>query len=266
MLKVTLIGCGGLGAALAKGLAESPWVTLTVTEKHREKVEKALPDGGFAFEIDPAAAVKAADVVVVAVKPHAVGAVLESIDAALPEGSLTVSCAAGLSLDTLAVHQKRGALARAMPNTGAAVKACTTAVVLGPRTEKERDLMRLQGIFGAVGELRVLPREDLMHPATAVGGSGPAFCLLVLEALMDAGVAAGFSRADAEAFAKGALRAASALADEGSAGPAELRARITSPGGTTAAGLGALEKANVRAGLWDAVKAATERSRELAKG
>ncbi len=266
MVKVTLIGCGGLGAALAKGFAESPWVTLTICEKHRDKAEKALPTGGFAFELDPASAVAGADVIVVAVKPAGVASLLESIDASLPEGSLTVSCAAGVSLDTLAAHQQRGALARAMPNTGAAEKASTTAAVLGPRAEEPRDLPRLRGIFGAVGELRMLPSEALMHVATAVGGSGPAFCLRVLEALAAAGVQQGFSAEEADAFARGALRAASALADRGEQSPAELRARITSPQGTTAAGLAVLESAGLQGILGEAVEAAVERSRELSKG
>lgn len=264
MLRVTLVGCGGLGSALAKGLAANPQVSLTVCEKHREKVEKALPDGGFRFESEVLSAVETADVIVVAVKPDAVPSVLERMNPGLPDESLTVSCAAGLPLDTLAAHQTQGALARAMPNTGAAVNACTTAVVLGARAEEARDLERLRVVFGAVGELLILPREELMHAATAVGGSGPAFMLLALEALTDAALAQGFGPEDASVLARGALRAASALADAGEHPPAELRARITSPNGTTAAGLAALGKGGFREALTAAVEAAVARSKEMA--
>jgi pyrroline-5-carboxylate reductase len=261
-MKVTLIGCGGLGSALARGLSQAEGIQLTVCDKHPEKGKAALAQGEGAFEPDLRKAATGADVVLVAVKPPAVPGVCVVVDGLVDREGLVVSLAAGLSLAVLAQSCRRAALARAMPNTGSSVGAGTTALVLGPRCEEPRDSERLLAIFGAVGQVRALVREDAMHAATAVAGSGPAFALLALEAMMDAGVAAGFSRNDASFFARGAFRAAVALADEGVC-PAELRARIASPGGTTIAGLGALEKAGARSAFWDAIMASIGRSREM---
>lgn len=263
-LRVTLIGCGGLGAALASRLARADDVELTVCDRHPEKVAAAI--GGTSAQAEPDAkkAVAFADVAVVAVKPDAIEALLKQLSSDIPDTCLVVSVAAGLPLKRLQAAAGDRAVARTMPNTGASAGVSTTAYTLGEKCEKPRDDERLRKVFEAVGEVHELRAESYMHQATALAGSGPAFALLVLESMTDAGIAAGLKREEADAFARGALRAASALADAQEASPAELRARISSPGGTTIAGLGALEKGRARATFWDAVMVSIARSKLMA--
>jgi pyrroline-5-carboxylate reductase len=263
MTKVAIIGCGGLGSALARGLSRTDGIELVVCDRHPAKVAEAIEGGEGTAEPDLAVAADGAEVVVLAVKPKDIHGVAQVVDALAEEDALLVSCAAGLPFASISGAASRSALARAMPNTGSGVGAGCTAVVLGPRCEETRDTSRLNVIFGAVGEVVHLAVEDELHGATALAGSGPAFALLALEAMIDAGVAAGVPRAPAETYARGAFRAAAALADGGELDPAGLRARITSPGGTTAAGLAALERGGARAAFADAVAAAYARSREM---
>jgi pyrroline-5-carboxylate reductase len=257
-MKVGLIGCGGLGGAIARGL--SAHVELQVFDRHPERIDAAAPGTGV-----PSAghACDGRDVVLIAVKPMAVAGVLDSVRAFLPGGALVVSLAAGISLKTLSAQLPGLAVARAMPNIGVRLGVGTTGYVLGASAHAPRDASRIESIFGRLGTVSQLPREDLMHPVTAVGGSGPAFLLLALEALIEGGVQAGMPRDVARQFAAGALHAASALVGAGHS-PEELRAAITSPGGTTAAGLFALEERAVRAAFQAAVVAATDRARALA--
>jgi pyrroline-5-carboxylate reductase len=263
-LRVTLIGCGSLGSALARRLSHTDGIELTVCDRHPERVEAAI--GGTSAQAEPAPdkAIAFADVAVIAVKPPAVEALLRQLGTGIPDTCLVVSVAAGLPLARLQAAAPGRAVARTMPNTGASAGVSTTAYTLGDNCEKPRDDDRLRKVFEAVGEVLELRDESYMHQATALAGSGPAFLLLVLEAMTDAGIAGGLTRAEADQLARGALRAASTLADAQEAPPAELRARISSPGGTTIAGLGALEKGRARATFWDAVVVATARSRLMA--
>lgn len=254
-MKVAILGVGGLGSALAHGLVGKV-ERLALSDRHPEKLH---PFTGAATLIDdPVEAARGADVVVLAVKPKHTSDLARAVAPVLGPDALVVSCAAGVPVGALP-----GAAARAMPSIGASRGASTTAVFLGPRCVAERDRPRLHEVFAAVGTVREVPDEGWLHAVTAVAASGPAFLLMAVEALVDGGVEAGLPRADALAFAAGALRAAAARLDEG-VEPAGLRALVTSPAGTTAAGLAALEKAAVRAAFLDAVRAAVARSRELA--
>lgn len=254
-MKVAIVGVGGLGSALAHGLVGKV-AGLTLSDRNPGKL---VPFTGAASLVsDPVEAVRGADVVVLAVKPRATGALAQAVAPALGPETLVVSCAAGVPVATLP-----GAAARAMPSIGAARGASTTAVFLGPSCVAERDRPRIFEVFEAVGQVREVPDEGWLHPVTAVAASGPAFLLVAVEALVDAGVEAGLPRADALAFAAGALQAAAARLEPG-VEPSALRALVTSPAGTTAAGLAALEKAAVRSAFLDAVRAAVARSHELA--
>ena len=153
------------------------------------------------------------------------------------------------------------AVVRAMPNTPALVGAGVAAIA--PGSEAGDDTMAwAEGILGAVGDV-VRVSEPQLDAVTGLSGSGPAYVFLVAEALIDAGVAEGLPRPIAERLAVGTLRGAGIMLAESGQGAAELRAAVTSPGGTTAAGLRALETRAVRAALGEAVAAATARSREL---
>lgn len=265
MKHITLVGCGGLGAALARALAKEPRFSLTVVEKHPEKVVAAVGEGGARFVADGTAGVRGADLVVLAVKPQVTPGVLAALAPGLAPGALVVSCAAGVTLRSLCRSAPGVAVARAMPNTGAALGVSTTALCLGGEPSQDHHRRGVAEVFGVMGEVLFLEDEDLLHAATAVAGSGPAFFLRALEGLLRGAAAAGLREADAHALATGALRAASALVDRGGASPEELRRRITSPKGTTAAGLAVMEEARLPGAFQDAVAAAVERSRELSQ-
>ena len=254
-MKIAILGCGGLGAALARGLLGK--AELTIVDRHAEKLAPFASQARVQQELGDA--VHGAEVVLCCVKPGGTRALVASLEGALGRDALLVSCAAGIEVAGL---RASGPAARAMPNIGAGKGASTTALFLGARCVRPRDLTRLSEVFGAVGAVRELPEESLMHMATAIAASGPAFLLQAVEALVEGGVAHGLPRPDALAFAAGALRAAAALMEEG-VEPAALCALVTSPKGTTAAGLACLEAAGVRAAFAEAVRAAVLRSREL---
>jgi pyrroline-5-carboxylate reductase len=150
---------------------------------------------------------------------------------------------------------------RAMPNTPALVGAGAAAIAPG-RAASDDDLAWAEGILGSVGTVVRLD-EHLLDAVTGLSGSGPAYVFLVVEAMIDAGVLAGLPRPISEALAKQTVLGAAKLVAESGQTPEALRAAVTSPGGTTAAGLRELERSGVRAAFLDAVVAATDRAREL---
>lgn len=197
---------------------------------------------------------------VLAVKPHQVSGVCRAVAAA---GSPRVlSIAAGVTIATLEdAFGSDVAVVRAMPNTPALVGAGAAAVAGGSNAGPD-DVAWAVGVLEAVGSVVEVP-ESLLDAVTGLSGSGPAYVFLVLEALIEGGVAAGLPRATAEELAGQTLLGAAQLYLAGDDTPADLRAQVTSPGGTTAAGLRVLEQRAVRAALIDAVVAARDRAVEL---
>ncbi len=253
---ITIFGAGNLGGALAAGLKDSGHA-LTVCDRNPAKL--AVHGGYAALDTSFGAKASSSEINVLCVKPKHTVEILDSLTSGLRPGALVISCAAGVSLAVLA-RAAQVRVCRAMPNIGAASGQSTTAVCMGPACRPEQDLARVHAVFDAVGTVRIVHDEDLLHAITAIAASGPAFLLLAIEAMLDAGVHLGLARTEALAFAAGACRAAAARLISGIE-PAALRAEVTSPGGTTAAGLAVLEKAAVRAAFADAVAAATDRSR-----
>jgi pyrroline-5-carboxylate reductase len=193
------------------------------------------------------------------VKPYDVAAATTQ---AVGAGATRIlSIAAGVSIGAIEAAAGPGvAVVRSMPNTPALVGEGASAIA-GGSAAGPADLDWAEQILGAVGSVVRVPEAQL-DAVTGLAGSGPAYLFLIAEALIDAGVLAGLSRANAEALVSQLfVGSAALLADRGD--PAALRAMVTSPGGTTAAGLRALESAGVRAAMLDAVMAATARSREL---
>ncbi len=196
---------------------------------------------------------------VIAVKPYDVEGVSRQLAAA--GVSRVLSIAAGVALADLDRWLDPVAALRAMPNTPALVGCAASAVSAGRRAGPD-DVEWAKGILTAVGTVVELP-EPALDAVTGLSGSGPAYVFLVAEALIDAGVLAGLSRPVARDLAVQTLLGSARLLAETGEEPSALRAAVTSPGGTTAAGLRALEAAGVRAALLEAVMAATERAREL---
>ena len=259
---VGVIGLGNMGAAIANGLLASSKVSAGRLHGFDANAHRTAAFGGQGHG-RCAALLDQAEIVIVAVKPHIVPSVLQEI-AAHGSTALFVSVAAGVTLDTIeqALPNARGVI-RAMPNTAAEVCASTTALVASASTA-QADIGRTVALFDAVGTTVVLDREPLMHVATALVGSGPAFVYVMAEALADGAVAAGMPRQLARDAAAGMLAGAAALLAAHDGSPAELKDRVASPGGTTIAGLRALESHGFRDAVIEAVLAASRRSEEIA--
>ena len=258
--ELAVIGGGNMGAALVGGLLAgggvdpSSIVICEALDDRRRQLVELFPGVAIADNVPPSVAV------VLAVKPADIPAAARA--AALVGARRMLSIAAGVP--TAAIEREVPgdvAVVRAMPNTPALVGQGASAIA-GGAMATEDDLVWAERILGAVG-LVVRVDEDQLDAVTALSGSGPAYIFLVAESLIAAGVRAGLSEDLATALTTQLLVGSSALlADRGDA--AALRVMVTSPGGTTAAGLRVLDERDVRGAFADAVEAAAARSRELA--
>jgi pyrroline-5-carboxylate reductase len=263
MMRLQLIGGGRMGEALLGGLLAAGWAEpgeLAVVEQieaRRKELADRFP--GVAVAAEPVAA----DGVVVAVKPGDVDAACRAVAGAGVRRALSI--AAGVPIARLEAALGDGvAVVRAMPNTPALIGAGAAAVA-GGSAATDDDLAWAEGVLAAVGTV-VRVSEPLLDAVTGLSGSGPAYVFLVAEALIEAGVLVGLPRDVSTTLAVQTLLGSARLLAESGDGPEALRAAVTSPGGTTAAGLRALEQAGLRAALLDAVVAATERSKQLGAG
>jgi pyrroline-5-carboxylate reductase len=264
--RVALLGGGKMGAALLGGLLDAGFEAeaLSVAEvdpARRHELEERF--AGVRVVPSPAWAVADAEVVIVSVKPGDVAAALDASVTSLPEGALILSIAAGVTIATLEACAPGRPVVRAMPNTAAVVGVAASAVARGT-TATEAHVVLAERILGSVGTVVRVP-EEALDAVTGLSGSGPAYVFLVAEALVEAGVLVGLPRPVSEALVVQTLLGAATLLASGDEGPEALRAAVTSPGGTTAAGLRELEAAGIRAAFLDAVAAATERSRALGR-
>ncbi|MBV9664476.1 MAG: pyrroline-5-carboxylate reductase [Actinobacteria bacterium] len=257
--KLVVMGGGRMGEALVGGLLASGWATASdvVVVEAVEARRKELAAGHAGLQV--AAEPVAADGAVIAVKPNDVEAACRQVGATGPGRVLSI--AAGVTLRALEEWLGDGPVVRAMPNTPALVGAGAAAVAAGSRAG-ESDLAWAEEILGAVGTV-VRVSEPLLDAVTGLSGSGPAYVFLVAEALIDAGVLAGLPRDVSTTLAIQTLVGSARMLAESGDGPETLRAAVTSPGGTTAAGLRVLEDKAVRSAFLEAVAAATERSRQL---
>mgnify|MGYP000970001801 FL=1 len=202
------------------------------------------------------------DVLVLAVKPAAAAAAMRETAPYLRRGALVLSIVAGLTMAQIAAAYPRHPIIRAMPNTPLAVGAGMSAYACsGDADASARKAVDV--VLGTAGRVVEVKECDL-DAVTGLSGSGPAYAFLMIEALTDGGVAAGLRHDTAQVFAAQTLLGAAQMVLDGAA-PAALRAAVTSPAGTTAAGLRVMENAGVRAALIEAVLAAAERSKELGK-
>ena len=260
-LRLVVIGGGNMGGALVGGLLRSGWCAphelLVVEMLASRRAELASLHPGLVVSDTVDREVPAA---LVAVKPVDVGAAC----AVLASAGVTrvLSIAAGITIAALEAGLPAGtAVVRAMPNTPALIGEGAAAISAGTAASDD-DLAWAEAILGTVGSVVRVP-ERLLDAVTGLSGSGPAYVFLVAEALVEAGVLVGLPRATSRALAVQTLLGSARLLAESGDLPEVLRANVTSPGGTTAAGLRELERSGVRAAILDAVVAATERSREL---
>lgn len=266
--KIAVIGAGNLGEALIRGLLEAKTVSperMAVSDASAERLQAIESRNRLAMATtDNRRAADWADVVVIAVKPHVVARVIEDIAEGLRAEQLLISFAAAVPISRIEAGLKAPQpIVRAMPNIAMTVGASATALCSNAIATKEH-IETAREIFSSVGEV-VFVDEEQMHAVTGLSGSGPAYVFTILEALTAGGVKAGLPASTAAKLAAQTLLGAARMALASDLHPAALRDQVTTPGGTTIAGLHEMELQGVRGALISAVEAAVERSRELAE-
>jgi len=265
--RIGFIGAGQMARALGQGFVKAGLTEasrLVASDPIAEAREQFAQATGAPTTDNNREVAAASDVIVLAVKPQQMGKLLGELRAELSPEKLVVSIAAGVRLAVLAEGLGAGTrLVRVMPNTPWLVGQGASAYCLGGKATAEDG--RLVGqLLGAVG-VAFQVEEPLLDAVTGLSGSGPAFVYLMIEALSDGGVRVGLSRAVATTLAAQTLRGAAEMVLATGEHPGVLKDRVTSPGGTTIAGLAVLESGGVRGTLIDAVRAATERSIALGR-
>jgi len=264
--KVGFLGAGNMASALVRGLLHggaflSPH-QICVSATSRARLEKLSGEyKGLVTTTSNAEVCKFSDVIVLAVKPQIVDKVLDQIAPHFKVGGLLISVAAGVSTGAIEARLKEARVVRAMPNTAATVLAGATAVCRGEHA-RDADVEFAEQLFGLVGRTVVLD-ESLMDAVTGLSGSGPAYLMLIIEALADGGVKVGLHRDTALMLAAQTVYGSAKLLLETGEHPGRLKDMVTSPGGTAIAGLHTLEAGGLRTTLINAVEVATRRATEL---
>jgi pyrroline-5-carboxylate reductase len=262
---IAMIGGGQMALALAEGFCRAGLLRPADIIVHdpvpaaRERLAARVP--GIRFASSGAEAAAAARLLVLAVKPQQAATACAEFSAALAPDAVVVSIVAGLTLRKLADLTGCSSIVRVMPNTPCLVGRGVSVVCRTPEVSTG-DLARVLELLAAVGRVHEV-EESLLDAVTGLSGSGPGFVALVVEALADGGVKAGLPRSLSLALATETLSGTAALLDQTGEHPAQIKDRVSSPGGTTIAGLAVLEQRGVRGALIDAVVTAAARAREL---
>jgi pyrroline-5-carboxylate reductase len=263
--QIAFIGSGKMGEAIIKGLLDQKLIQPEfIVASDPIAARRAHMETVYGVEItdDNAGAAAQADIVVLSVQPQVLTRAGASLAGRLKSGALALSILAGVSIQTLQRALHHEAIVRCMPNTPAQIGMGVTVWTATPEvTSRQRE--QAATLLGALGLELSVDDERYLDAATGLTGSGPAFVLLLLESLIDAGVHVGFARTDAQRMVLQLMAGTVRMAQESGLHPAELKNRVTSPAGTTAAGLFELEAAGVRAAMIRAVEAAYHRSQAL---
>ncbi len=265
-LKIGVIGVGNMGSSLVRGWLDGGRVKsgLVTAVDPREEVLAPLRSVGVTVGSDPSLAVSGKDLVVLGIKPQIADEVMRDIAPALQPGQVLVSIMAGVSTDGIErAAAKSQPVVRVMPQILVSLRAAASALAAG-RYASDDDVRLVQELFDEVGTT-VIVEEKQMDAVTGLSGSGPAYVYTIIEALADGGVRMGLPPEAALKLAAQTVCGAGRMVLESGEHPAELKDRVTSPGGTTIAGLHELEKGGLRKALIDAVQAATNRSIELGR-
>ncbi|MCP4628211.1 MAG: pyrroline-5-carboxylate reductase [bacterium] len=263
---IAFIGTGNMGDALVSGLinsGSSKPKNIICSDVRKDRLDKIKSRYKVRTTTSNLKAVAEADIVIYAVKPQLMAAVLTETGAKLDMSKLVISIAAGVPLAAMeSCIDKDMRLIRVMPNIAAAVKEAASAIAAGEHATKE-DVNLAMEIFNSIGKCIFLKENYLMDAITGLSGSGPAYIFLIVDALADAGVKMGLSRQDSLFLAAQTVLGAAKLLMETQEHPGQLKDKVTSPGGTAIAGLATLESGGLRTTLINAVEAATNRSKEL---
>jgi pyrroline-5-carboxylate reductase len=265
--RIGFLGAGNMAGALISGLLRSRSVEagqIRASDPRSERLTELNAAHGIATHTHNAELVAWADLIVLSVKPQTVPKVLEECGSAIGPSHLVVSIAAGVPIRAIEARVGKGTrIVRAMPNTPAIVQAGATAVSRSI-SATDADLEAACSLFDAVGKTVTLDEAHL-DAVTGLSGSGPAYVMLFIEALADGGVRMGLPRDVALTLATQVVYGSAKLLIDTGEHPARLREMVTSPAGTTIAGLTALEARAVRGAIMEAVEKATLRSTELGK-
>lgn len=265
---IGLIGAGNMGSALIAGIVEGKKFEadqLVVSDIKRDRADYLAQKYHVRGADSNQILIKDCDTIILAVKPKEIKPLLRDVKGEIRDDHLLISIAAGVPIATIRDTLQRDlSIVRVMPNTPAMVGMGITAISSGPFA-KAKDIDMAVKIFSQVGET-VIVDEELMDAVTALSGSGPGYIFLIMEALVDAGIRLGLKKEIALALAIQTTLGTAQLARESKESLAELRDKVTSPGGTTAKGLAVMSERGLTDIIIEAVEAACRRSKELSSG
>ena len=265
-MQIGFIGGGAMCEALIKGLLAKALVSpqdVFVSDHKRKRCDYLSEHYGVSASIGTENFLTQLDVLFLAIKPQAAQKAMDEVCEKLPARTLVISIVAGLRLESIEARFLQQPVVRVMPNTPMAVGEGMSAFALGSRAG-ENQLQMTENILAAAGRA-VCVKESMMDAVTGLSGSGPAYAFLMIDALADGGVAAGLPRKDAIMLAAQTLLGAAKMVLDTAEHPDVLRDQVTSPAGTTIAGVRVLEQRGIRGALLDAVLAASEKSRAMGK-
>ena len=260
MMKTGFIGGGNMAEAMIKGMTSQGMKDILVSDPKEERRQYIRKNYNVETTESNTQIVTSCDIIILAVKPQNMDEVIEEIGEEVTDNKTVVSIAAGITLAFLSSKLKTKKLIRVMPNTPALVQKGMTVMSLC-ECFSDRDMAVVREIFMSIGEVITLP-EKYMNAVTAVSGSGPAFIAYFIEGMIESGIKLGLKNDDARILAVQTAIGTSQLLDTGMS-PSKLREMVTSPGGTTAAGLKILYEKGFKDILSAAIEAAKNRSKEL---
>jgi pyrroline-5-carboxylate reductase len=263
--RIAIIGGGRIGEALLAGLLSSGWTGLVVTSRSDDRVAELRERHGVEATTSNPDAVRGATLVVIAVKPQDIDALLAEIGPLLAPEQTVLSVAAAIPTAHIEARIADGVpVVRAMPNAPSTVHEGMAGISAGAHAG-DAQLALAEDVLSHLGRV-VRVSEQAMDAVTAVSGSGPAYFALLAEAMIEAGILLGLSREISTTLVVQTMLGTATLLRDERMHPVELRESVTSPGGTTIAAIRELEQAGVRAAFLNAIQAAMQRSKELAEG
>jgi pyrroline-5-carboxylate reductase len=264
-MRIAILGTGKIGESLLAGLRSSDWADIIASTRRDERAAELHERHGVETTTSNVAAIKGADVVVLAVKPQDIETLLGEIGHLLTPDQTVLSVAAAITTTRIERHVADDVpVVRSMPNAPSVVHEGIAGMCAGRHATREH-LDRAGTVLRAVGDVVEVP-EGQMDAITAVSGSGPAYYALLAEAMIEAGILLGLSREISTRLVVQTMLGTAKLLRDEHVHPVELREAVTSPGGTTIRAIRELEQAGVRAAFLNAINAAMERSKELARG
>lgn len=260
-MNITIIGCGNMGSAIVRGLQKNTAHSITISSRNASDLQE-FQNAQTTIIDSNITAIKTADVVIIAVKPQVLDQLFSEIKGQLPENSLVISVAAGVTIQRFQEGLKHSAIVRTMPNTPANIGLGTSGW-FAPTNISPLQKQQVTEILNSFGTSIEVASEELIDAVTAISGSGPAYFFYFLEHLIKGGVSCGLSKADAKKLALSTALGAVALAEQSADSLAELRQKVTSKGGTTEAALHEMVVQNIGPSIESAVQKAFQRAKEL---